>query len=146
MSEKNALLLVLQKFNQEKNSITQRLEKAIVFVDQEKSQLIQLQEYEQEYFDKMQSSQQVWSASHITRYRSFCHQLHQAVESQQNKLGLANEMVDRFREQLAVQKHKIQVLQQLIDKKKADKQKEEDKQLQKIMDEFSNRKKSSPFR
>ena len=146
MPEKNALVLVLDQFNQEQTTITQRLEKAMAFVGQEKQQLVQLQEYEQEYLNKIQTSQQVWSVSHITRYRSFCHQLHHAVATQEEKVDLADTVVNQLREQLAIQKHKTQVLEALIAEKKREQQQQEDKLLQKAMDEFSSRKKTSPLR
>ena len=147
MALSSPLTLVLNKTENELQALSQRLQKAISFVDNEKQQLQQLEEYESEYLLKISDQQNQWSAQKIHHYRSFCYQLNHAVVVQKQKITTAEDALKPLQQQVFKCRHKINVLEALIEQKNKEQQLLQDKQLQKEMDELSIRNhRSSPPR
>ena len=139
MAIKTPLELVLDKTENEEQLMTERLEKAQAFIQQERQQLQQLQEYSEEYACKIQQQQTGWSAAQMGHYRSFLQQLHTAVNTQKVKVATAEENTSHLRQQLMACRHKISVLSELIVEQKKNLQLEKDKVLQKELDELAIR-------
>jgi len=139
MTEKTPLGIVLEKEEHEQEAITKRLERALEFVQQERSQLEKLQEYENEYLHNIEQHQQKWSSAQMNHYRSFCYKLNDATKNQAKKIGLAEKAVAQLRQQLYEQQHKVSVLENLIIQQRIELVQHQDKKLQKELDEHSSR-------
>lgn len=139
MKRSHPLQLVLDKEENNQKDIAQRLEKVAAFIRSEKEQLAQLQDYRDDYFNKIQNSQQTWPVEMISRYRNFCYQLDSALQDQQNKINIGDTKLQELRGLLAKQQHKISVLKDLLEQKHIEQLAIENKFIQKEMDEFSSR-------
>jgi len=137
--QKNQLGLVKDQTEREQKKLTKRFEKAVSFVHSERTQLLQLQEYEGDYLSKIKQEQSHWTAENTGRYRHFCHQLSQAITSQESKLEQAEKHLELMRGELCQQQQKINVLNDVIARECAANIHIENTLLQKEMDEFSSR-------
>lgn len=139
MVEKTPLEKVLDKSEQDLQTVVERLEKAVVFVEQERQHLNQLRSYEQEYLTNIQEHQSTWNSQRINHYRSFCYQLNEAASKQQQKLDGAEQLVSQLRKQLIEEQHKISMLNDLIQQQYQQLTQAKDKRLQKDIDDLSSR-------
>lgn len=137
--DNNQLELVKDQSKREQKKLTERFEKAVTFVQNERKQLLQLQEYENDYLNKIKQEQSRWTAENTGRYRLFCHQLSQAITTQTSKLEQAERQLELMRSELCQQQQKINVLNDVIAREVAESIHLENTLLQKEMDEFSNR-------
>ena len=135
----NQLRLVKDQAQQQQKQLSERLEKAVAFVNGERQQLLQLQEYQQDYLDKITGQQQHWNAQHSARYRQFCHQLSLAIQGQQTKLQAAEEQLEGLRQSLYQQQQRIQVLDDMIDRQQQDLDQLQNLALQKELDDHNTR-------
>lgn len=133
------LELVKDQSKREQQELTEKFERAVSFVQSERQQLIQLQEYEADYLTKIKQEQSQWTAENTGRYRHFCHQLSQAIGEQQNKLTQAEQHLEIMRGELCQQQQKINVLNDVIAREEAAMLQLENSLLQKEMDEFAGR-------
>ena len=137
--EHKQLALVREQMEQKQQKLAERLEKAIAFIDREREQLSQLQDYENGYRDKIQSQQQQWTADNVNRYRQFCYQLSSAINAQAQKLQQAEQQTDTIRQQLREQQQQLNVLDEIIEREQLATATVENRLLQKEMDELSAR-------
>lgn len=137
--QNNQLGLVKDQSEREQKKLSERFEKAVNFVQNERKQLLQLQDYESDYLNKIKQEQSRWTAENTGRYRHFCHQLSQAIVSQESKLGQAEKHLELMRGELCQQQQKINVLNDVIAREATANRNLENTLLQKEMDEFSSR-------
>jgi flagellar export protein FliJ len=133
------LQLVKDQAEIQQRDLSERFEKALAFVQQERNQLSQLQAYKAEYLQKIEQNQHQWSAANSTRYRHFCHKLAQAIQDQEGKLRQAEKQLDTLRESLCQQQQRLNVLDDLIDRQLLEEAYHQNRLVQKEMDELSNR-------
>lgn len=139
---KKSLMLVLDKTQEEQNKIAKKLMSMQLFVEGEKQQEQSLKDYLQGYVVKIQE-QKHCRIDEVNRYRSFCTQLEQAIEQQAEKIRLAEEQLATLRQSSMEKQYKMTVLQQLIDKKQSLIEQQDEKSLQKTIDELVSRQCSS---
>lgn len=133
------LALVKDQSERKQRQLSEKFEQAVNFVQNERKQLMQLQEYENDYLTKIKDEQSCWTAENTSRYRHFCHQLSQAIVAQQSKLDQAEQHLEVMRGELCQQQQKINVLNDVIAREAAAVVHIENTLLQKEMDEFSSR-------
>lgn len=135
-SKQKPLVMVMEQARSQQEAIAQRLQTFLDYVANEEKQQALLQEYKKEYEEKIHGQQQ-GLVSDIVRYRTFYHQLDTLLMQQQQKITLAHSQVIELQKALQLQQHKIQVLHEMIEKRHAEHQWEEEKKLQKMCDELS---------
>ena len=135
----NQLQLVKEQEEKKQRQLGQHVEKALAFVQKERQQLLQLQDYENDYLAKIQQEQHAWSADNSIRYRHFCLQLAQTIEVQKDKLTTAEQQLESMRQALSRQQQRLNVLADLIEKNKLETAYMYDKRVQKEMDDLSAR-------
>jgi flagellar export protein FliJ len=138
-----AFLLVLNQTQKTQEKLALKVLKADEFVQQERNQAKDLDEYLQEYQRKIREQHQCTVAD-LQRYRSFCGQLQHALIQQQEKVTLAESHLVTLRQSLMQQQHKISVLQKMIKQREQQLNDADEKKLQKTIDELSSRAYSSP--
>lgn len=135
---KNPLLLVLEQANEEQRIIGEKLQKLLDYISHEQAQYDTLSSYQDDYTQKIKQ-QQHCSATEVNRYRVFYAQLNTALDNQKEKTVLAESQLVNLRQSLSIQQHKISVLTELIKKKEEKIAFDEEKKLQKLVDELSAR-------
>ncbi len=133
------LELVKDQAEQKQRELAENFEKAVNFVQGERKQLLQLQDYETDYLEKIKQEQGAWTAETTGRYRNFCHQLSQAIVEQSGKLTEAEKQLDKMRKTLCEQQQKINVLDDLIEREHLQAAHVQNHLQQKEMDEHSTR-------
>ena len=139
MTDSKQIQLVKDQAEEKQRQLTERFERALDFVNGERQQLIQLQEYEAGYLERIKDRQQQWNPQNASHYRHFCHQLSQAIQEQSTKLQEAELHLDSMRQELRYQQRRIQVLDDVIEREAVAKTCVENQMLQKEMDEHSGR-------
>jgi len=114
--ENKQLQLVRDKEINIKYQLSQKLAKAAALAHGEQQQLEQLQHYQDDYLKMIQQEQADWSAAKSTHYREFCYQLSSVIEGQKNKLISTKLSIDELKKEIQQQQHKIEVVDELIDK------------------------------
>jgi flagellar export protein FliJ len=137
--QQQQLQLVKNQAEIKQQELSDRFEKALAFVQQERNQLAQLRDYRNDYVNKIEQGQQSWSAAMSTRYRHFCHKLAEAIQDQEGKLRLAEKQLDSMREALCQQQQRLNVLDDLIDRQILEEAYHQNRLIQKEMDELSQR-------
>lgn len=137
--ENNQLQLVKEHAERKQQQLSERFEKAMVFVDNERRQLEELKSYEADYLQKIQDQQQQCDASNADRYRSFYHQLSQAIEQHEIKLTTAEQQLDTMRKELSQHYQRLNVLDDLIKRQRIAAAHQVEKWAQKELDEFASR-------
>ncbi len=135
----NQLSLVKDQAQRQQEKLSEKFEQAVAFVQNERKQLVQLQEYETDYLNKIKTEQGRWTAENSGRYRQFCHQLSQAIGEQENKLVHAERHLEAMRSELCKQQQKINVLKDVIARGEAEQAQLHNVVIQKEMDEFAGR-------
>jgi len=133
------LVLVKDQSERQQKQLSKKFEQAVSFVQNERKQLTVLQGYENDYLKKIKEEQASWTAENTSRYRHFCHQLSQAISTQQSKVDQVEQHLELMRGELCQQQQKLNVLNDVIAREKAETVKLENTILQKEMDEFSSR-------
>jgi flagellar export protein FliJ len=137
--ESKQLSMVKEQAIKKQRQLSERFEKAYNFVQNERKQLLQLQEYEADYLVKIKQEQHQWTAENTGRYRQFCHQLASAIRSQSAKLSDAELQLQQMRQSLCEQQQRINVLNDVIEREQQAAIHHTDKILQKEMDDHSSR-------
>jgi len=110
------LQLVRDKEINTKHKMSQALAKAAALAHGEQQQLEQLEHYQEDYLKMIQQEQAGWSAAKSTHYREFCYQLSSVIEGQKNKLISTKLTIDELKKDIQQQQHKIDVVDELIEK------------------------------
>ncbi len=134
----HSLHLVLRKANNDHEAIAKKIKNLLAFIEHESSQYDMLLEYQQEYRDKIHNQKAI-SVTDINRYRSFYAKLETALSQQKEKIDLAQSRLNELRQTLLIQQHKVDTLKDLIRKKENQIAINEEKKLQKTIDELSAR-------
>ena len=133
------LNLVKNQAEEKQKQLAKHFEQAMNFVQNERNQLEQVQSYEQDYLKKIKDEEKTWSAETTQRYRRFCHQLAETITAQKIKLVDSEEKLDQMRKHLWGQQQRINVLNDLIKRGEKEHTQQQDKILQKELDEFALR-------
>ncbi len=133
-----SLSLVLRKTSEEQNKLAKRLMSMQLFIDAEKQQEQSLKEYLEEYIVKIQS-QKHCRVDEISRYRLFCSKLEKTIIQQHEKIVMAERQLDEIRQASMAIQYKISVLEQMLTKNQYAIEQQEEKRLQKTVDELSAR-------
>lgn len=110
------LQLVRDKEINEKHALSQKLACAAALAHGEQQQLEQLKDYQEDYLKMIQAEQVGWSASKSTHYREFCYQLSQVIDGQINKLEQTKITVNELKKAVQQQQHKIDVIDEMLDR------------------------------
>ncbi len=137
--ENKQLQLVKNQAEEKQKKLAKHFEHAMNFVQNERNQLEQVQNYEQDYLKKIKNEERSWSAETTQRYRQFCHQLAQTITGQKIKLAEAEDKLDQMRKHLWGQQQRVNVLNDLIERGEKEHTQQQDKILQKELDEFALR-------
>ncbi len=137
--ENKQLQLVKNQAEEKQKQLSKHFEHAMNFVQNERNQLEQVQSYEQDYLNKIKNEEKNWNAETTQRYRRFCHELAQTITGQKIKLVEAEEKLDQMRKHLWGQQQRINVLNDLIKRGEKEHTQQQDKILQKELDEFALR-------
>ena len=133
------LALVKDQAEKKQSKLSESVKKIASFVEVERNQLLQLQNYEADYLKKIQQEQSRWTAKNSQRYRHFYLQLSQTIKIQQEKVVLAEQQLQSVRQSLFQQYQRINVLKKLIEEKQLQSVQLENQLSQKEMDDLSNR-------
>lgn len=134
-SEK-AIVLALQQAEMHRDTLAKQLQEATQLLNSERSQVVDLQGYKQEYINEI-SLQKDCSITLISRYRTFCHQLEELIVQQQHKVSAIEEKIKELNQLVYSQQYKISVLQKRHDENQKQIALLEEKTQQKLIDELT---------
>lgn len=140
---KKAISLALLQAEKHKDELAKQLQEASVLISNERQQEENLQAYKKDYMDKI-SLQQDCSITHISRYRTFCHQLDDLITQQLSKIAAIEAKRGELNQLLYLQQYRIKTLKKRDHKNQQQIDAVEEKQQQKIMDELSTIRYSKP--
>ena len=136
---KGQLKKVYDKLDRERQEVAEQYEQANQALSNEKHQLQQLRDYENQYNSDITTHKGQQSADNISRYRNFYHQIGSLVIEQEQKMVQAESYTNTLRELLFQYKKKLELIEKLSDKKNHQAALEDDKRLQKEIDELMSR-------
>lgn len=110
------LQLVRDKEIHLKHRLGQKLAQAAALAHGEQQQLEQLQNYQEDYLKMIQQEQADWSAAKSKHYREFCYQLSSVIDGQRTKLEQTKLSINALKNDIQQQQHKIDVVDELIEK------------------------------
>lgn len=113
-SKTQQYLLVRQQAQVKQDQLAAYFQEIDQDYQHEHKQLKQLEEYSQEYQQKINSPTQ-WNVQSIQHYRKFYHQIVEVIEVQQTKIHQIEVQLSRLRLELNQQHQKIKKLDELID-------------------------------
>lgn len=126
---------------QEERQLAKKFAQAQQALEQEKSQLAMLANYQQEYFAGLSGSQQssntaVLSAPQLEKYQLFLSRLHKAIENQRQMVVIKEQAVDAARQEWAQANARLKAMDNLIEKMQFEEARQQDKQEQRMLDDL----------
>ncbi len=134
----NSYQLVLATIEKEQDETKLKLQQLQSLKDSEEQKKATLQNYQQDYIEKLDQNTQCY-VGHISRYRSFIHQLDELILEQDRKILSIDEACGELIRELAKKQRKAGVLQDLIAKKNHQHSQLIEKQQQLMIDDMTGR-------
>ncbi|MFW9616467.1 flagellar export protein FliJ [Aquabacterium sp.] len=140
MSANQALLMVLESAEKERDEAMAQLEARRKACDAARQQAQSLTDWRKEYQQRWQNQFRQSGGMEIVRcYNDFMQRLADAVTEQDNRLAQAEQMLERSRLELIERERKVAAVSKLIDKRILEAQARMNRQDQKAMDEMASR-------
>ncbi|MBH2016929.1 MAG: flagellar export protein FliJ [Burkholderiales bacterium] len=140
MSGIQALLMVLESAQKERDAAVSTLESARQAHDSARQQAQSLHDWRQDYQRRWQNQFQQSGGVEIVRcYQGFIERLGDAVSEQDRRVGLSEQHMARCRAQLIERERRVAAVSQLIDRRQAEAQLKQSRQEQKATDEMAAR-------
>ncbi|MFZ4550861.1 MAG: flagellar export protein FliJ [Aquabacterium sp.] len=140
MSANQALLMVLESAEKERDEAMAQLEARRKACDAARQQAQSLTDWRKEYQQRWQNQFRQSGGMEIVRcYNDFMQRLADAVTEQDNRLAQAEQMLERSRLELIERERKVAAVSKLIDKRVLEAQARVNRQDQKAMDEMASR-------
>lgn len=140
MSANQALLMVLESAEKERDEAMAQLEARRKACDAARQQAQSLTDWRKEYQQRWQNQFRQSGGMEIVRcYNDFMQRLADAVTEQDHRLAQAEQMLERSRLELIERERKVAAVSKLIDKRILEAQARMNRQDQKAMDEMASR-------
>ena len=139
MGDYSQIQLVKDQAEEKQRQLSDRYQQALEFVQNERQQLVQLQDYEADYMQRIKQTETQWSIQTTSPYRHFSYQLSQTIQEQSAKIDDAEQHLDKMRNELQQQQHRIQILDDIIRREEVANAHLQNQLIQKEMDEYSTR-------
>lgn len=140
MSGIQALLMVLESAEKERDDAVSSLESARQAHESARQQAQSLHDWRQDYQRRWQAQFQQSGGVEIIRcYQDFIQRLSDAVTEQDRRVSLCEQQVSRCRAQLIERERRVAAVSQLIDRREAELQLKRNRQEQKATDEMAAR-------
>lgn len=134
------LLTLLAQTERERDAVQAEVQRAAVAQRQAEQQLEQLLGYRRDYETRWgEQFRQQGTMDVVHCYQGFTVRLGQAVEQQQRTARLATQRTERERVRLTEHELRVASVRKLIERRRADAQRSQDRRDQKQSDEFASR-------
>ncbi|MFN3886764.1 MAG: flagellar export protein FliJ [Aquabacterium sp.] len=140
MSGVQALLMVLESAEKERDEAITALETSRKAYDAARQQAQSLSDWRRDYEQRWQAQFRQSGGMEILRcYQDFMARLAEAVSEQDRRVAMARAQMDRMQGQLIERERRVAAVSQLIDRRHADAQQRASRQEQKATDEMAAR-------